>query len=154
MKIAVVGVGNEIISDDGVGLYTAKQLKKENLPGNVDVLESERGGIYLLDVLEGYDKAIIIDAIKSEKGKLGEIYKLSLDDFSYFPKSDSLHSVDIITGLKFYIKENIRVPDNIIIYSIEVETIDEFGVGLTPEVEKAAVELVEIIKKELKLNTD
>lgn len=149
MKIAVVGVGNEIISDDGVGLYTAKLLKKEDLPENVSVLESERGGIYLLDVLEGYDKAIIIDAIKTEKGKLGEIYKLSLDDFTDLPKSDSLHSVDIITGLKFYSKESIKVPSEIIIYSIEVETIDEFGIGLTAEVEKAAVELACIITKEL-----
>jgi len=150
VKTVIVGVGNDIVKDDGAGLFAVRLLKSNNLPNNVDVKESERGGIYLLDLLEGYDRAILIDAVKSGKNRIGELYESSLDDFKNLQKPDSLHSVDIISGLEFYKKQNIKVPDQIIIYSIEVENIEEFGVGLTPEVEKGVRKLVELIIQKFK----
>ena len=150
MKIAVVGVGNRIVKDDGVGIFAAELLRKEKLPENVDILESERGGIYLLDLLEGYDKAFIIDAVITETGIPGEIYKTTLEEYQYQPKPNSLHTVDIMTALKLYRQENIKVPDDIVIFSVEVKNIEEFGEGLTHEVEKGTRELVKIILDELK----
>ncbi|MBE3050465.1 hydrogenase maturation protease, partial [Candidatus Bathyarchaeota archaeon] len=67
----VLGVGNPILSDDGVGIHVARELKKREMPG-VDVEELAASGLELLDVVRGYDKVVIIDAIQTTNGRPGE----------------------------------------------------------------------------------
>ena len=59
-RILVLGLGNDILGDDAVGLLAARRLRAF-LPASVDVLEAAGGGIGLLDVLEGYDCALLLD---------------------------------------------------------------------------------------------
>ncbi|MBU1941107.1 MAG: hydrogenase maturation protease, partial [Candidatus Thermoplasmatota archaeon] len=64
MKTIILGVGNPILSDDGVGLHVIQQLKKCIKNPQIHLDEALTGGMNLLDLLIGYDKAIIIDAVK------------------------------------------------------------------------------------------
>lgn len=74
-KTLVLGLGNPILSDDGVGLRVAAGLEGR-LGEGVTVIEASLAGLDLLELLSGYDRAIIIDAIQTEGGQPGRIYRL------------------------------------------------------------------------------
>ena len=75
MKTIVLGIGNLILSDDGVGIHVARELKKRIKNKDITIDEAFTGGMNLLDLMIGYDKAIIIDAVKAG-GEPGMIYRL------------------------------------------------------------------------------
>jgi len=75
MKTIVLGVGNPILSDDGVGIHVSQQIKQRIKDPNVIVEEALTGGMNLLDLILGYDKAIIIDAVKTNGGRNGEVHR-------------------------------------------------------------------------------
>ena len=74
MNTLVLGIGNPILTDDGVGIKIAQKLKEEK--ARLEVIMTSEAGIALLDLVAGYDKLVIIDSIKTEKGKPGDLYKL------------------------------------------------------------------------------
>ena len=82
MKTIVLGVGNQILGDDGVGIHVVNELKKQLHNPNITVDEAITGGMNLLELLLGYDKAIIVDAVKTEDGENGEVKRIPLGDFS------------------------------------------------------------------------
>ena len=79
-RILVVGLGNDILGDDAVGLLAARRLRAI-LPGSVEVLESAGVGLDLLDVLEGYDRALILDAIATGQHPPGTVLEFTSEDF-------------------------------------------------------------------------
>src|SRR5512136_2152171 len=82
MKTIILGVGNEILGDDGVGVHVANELKKHIKNPEITIDEGITGGMNLLELILGYDKAIIIDAVKTEDGRNGEVKKIPLNEFS------------------------------------------------------------------------
>jgi hydrogenase maturation protease len=79
-SILVLGLGNELLKDDGVGIRVAEALR-ENLPAAVDVRSTSLFGLSLLDELIGRDKVLLIDSYLPEVGADAEIRELSLDSF-------------------------------------------------------------------------
>ena len=79
MKTLVLGLGNPILSDDGVGIRVAHEVANQLNSTQVTVVETTAAGLSLLDSIVGYDKVIIIDAIQTEKGEAGEIYRMGAD---------------------------------------------------------------------------
>ena len=69
MKTLVLGLGNPILSDDGVGLRVARAVESQLSQQEITVMETSMGGLSLLDLLTGYDRAIIIDAIQTRGGR-------------------------------------------------------------------------------------
>ena len=76
MKTLVLGLGNPILSDDGIGCHVAKFLKDRLKEPGVDVMEASLAGLDFLDLLTAYDRAIIIDAIQTGEGTAGQIYRM------------------------------------------------------------------------------
>jgi len=76
MKTLILGLGNPILSDDGVGVGVAGELEGRLDQQEVTVVETSMAGLSLLDLLIGYDRVIIIDAIQTVGGKAGQIYRL------------------------------------------------------------------------------
>jgi len=75
MRPLVLGLGNELLSDDGIGIHVVRQLRGDlTLPA--DVVECDLTGLALLDVLTGYERAIIIDAVQSGRCAPGTIIEL------------------------------------------------------------------------------
>src|SRR4030042_2064438 len=98
MKILILGVGNPVLSDDGVGIHVARILREKGLPG-VDVEELPASGLELLDVVLGYDKVVIVDAIKTDGGVPGEYYILDEKDFEKSVHGASPHGINMATAL-------------------------------------------------------
>ena len=148
MHTLILGIGNPILSDDGVGIHVVKALKKEKLPENVKVKEAGLAGLSIIDMIIGYDQLILVDAIKAN-GEPGTIYELSVEDlpslpFLHFP---STHEADFLTALEVGKKLfSEKMPKDITIFAIEVEDITTFSEECTPKVKEAIPKVVEIIK--------
>ena len=69
--ILVLGLGNTILTDDGVGIYVAREIKKKLTYGDVTIQEASLGGLELLDVMTGFKRVILIDAMVIGSGEIG-----------------------------------------------------------------------------------
>ena len=149
MKTLVLGIGNPILSDDGVGIKVAQEVGKKLDNPQITVSETSAAGLSLLDSLIGYDKVIIIDAIQTEKGKAGQIYRMKPEDFSFTKRVSSPHQINLVTALELGKLLNLTMPQEISIFAVEAKDTTSFSEGCTPEVEQAIPEAVKMVLNEL-----
>jgi hydrogenase maturation protease len=149
MKTLVLGLGNPIMSDDGAGPRVARELEGK-LGDNVTVMEASLAGLNLLDLLVGYDRAIIIDAIQTEGGKVGQIYRLDLETFKTTRHAASTHDVNLATAIEFGKRLGLALPQKIDILAIEVADTGRFSEECTPEVAEAIPVCADLIIRDLK----
>jgi hydrogenase maturation protease len=149
MKTLVMGFGNPILTDDAVGIRIAEELARE-LP-DITVVATSEAGLSILDEVTGYDRLVIIDSIKTGKGRPGEVYKLELEDLE--PKSDfsSSHGLDIATAFRLGAMLGYPLPREVSIYAVEVKDNTTFGEVFTPAVERSIPLIIEQIMKEERL---
>ena len=150
MRTIVLGVGNQILGDDGVGVHIANEIKKLNKNPNVTIDEAITGGMNLLDLILGYDKAIIIDAVKSDEKDHGEVKKIYLSDFSTM-HSCNPHDVSLIEAIEMAKKMGEeKIPKEIIIIGVMLKEIPcEFGEKLSSEIAAAVPKAVEMTLNEI-----
>ena len=149
MKTLILGVGNPILTDDAVGIRIAQELKQE-IP-DLEVGEASEAGIALLEHVAGYDKLVIIDSIRTEKGKPGELYKLGLEDLKPTMDFSSSHGIGIATAFKLGEGLGYRMPKHVSIYAVEIRDNTTFGEKCTEEVEVRIPFIVRQIVKEERL---
>jgi hydrogenase maturation protease len=149
MKTLILGIGNPILGDDAVGILVANELKKRIARSDVEVEATSAISHYLWDIVSGYDKLIIIDSIITGKDKAGSIYRLKPEELvkEYLPATS--HQLGIIDTLKRGKKLGFSIPDEIVVYAIEVKDNTTFCEICTPEVEKAIPRAVKKIIKEI-----
>ena len=157
-KTLIIGVGNPILTDDGVGVKVAREIEKridmEDHPG-LTITEASAGGLRLMDALLGFKRVVLIDAyyLDPELTKPGMIHHLSLDDLASKPTqhSTSAHDTSLVTALDTAQELGYPVPDQISIYAVEVENILEFSDHPTPAVAAAIPIVADLVIKELSL---
>lgn len=149
MKTLVLGLGNPILCDDGVGIRVAHEVANQLSDPQVTVTESSAAGLSLLDSIAGYDKVIIIDAIQTEKGQAGQIYRMRTEDFSLTKHLSSPHQVNLATALELGKILNLAMPKEITVFAVEAKDITNFSEKCTPEVEKAIPEVVKMVLEDL-----
>lgn len=151
-KNIVVGLGNPILKDDGVGIFAARiiqELLSED--DGIEVAEASLAGFNLLDLIVGYEKAIIIDSIQTKDGKIGDIYEFTPDAIKHTVRLASIHDMNLVTALEFGKMMKMEIPHTVNIYAVEVADNATFGEGLCEEVEAALPEVVEKVIKDLGL---
>ena len=150
MKTIVLGVGNPILSDDGVGIHVAQQIKRCINDPNVTVDEALTGGMNLLDLILGYDKAIIIDAVKTCGGRNGEVHRYHLNDLSTV-HSCNPHDVSLIEAITLAKKlGEEHIPREIIIIGISMNEMPcEFGEQLSETIAAAIPKAVAMTLDEI-----
>jgi len=149
MNTLILGIGNLILTDDGVGIKIAHKLKEER--PELEVVETGEAGLTLLDLITGYDRLIIIDSIKTEQGKPGQVYKLELEDLKPAMDFSSSHGIDIATAFKLGQRLGYRMPKSVSIYAVEMKDNTTFGERCTEEVEERIPFIVQQIIDEEKL---
>ncbi|MCD6330258.1 MAG: hydrogenase maturation protease [Candidatus Cloacimonetes bacterium] len=143
MKTLVLGLGNTILSDDGVGIHIARHIK-EKLP-EIDMIEASAAGFRVVDEIIGYDKLILIDSIKTKNGQPGTYYKLGIEEFKSTLHHSSPHDMNMFDALQLMKKHNADLPKEIIIYAIEVEDTFTFSEQCTEKVAEVIPEITSII---------
>jgi hydrogenase maturation protease len=160
----VIGLGNPILGDDGVGWRVAEQVKTSlleqlegmglsetspNLPGSypVEVDFLSLGGLSLMEHLIGYDRAIIIDAITTHQEPIGHVACFPLDDL---PKRgvghlSSTHDTTLQTAIEVGRSLGARLPKQIMIVAIEAQITYDFSENLSLPVEAAIPQAEQIV---------
>jgi hydrogenase maturation protease len=149
MKALVLGIGNPILSDDGVGIKVAHEVGKNLNDPQIAVSETSAAGLSLLDSILGYDRVIIIDAIQTKEGKAGQIYRMKPEDFSFAKRVSSPHQINLVTALELGKMLNLAMPRRITVFAVEAKDITTFSEKCTPEVEKAIPEVVKMVLEDL-----
>lgn len=149
MRTLVLGVGNPILSDDGVGVHIARMLKERKIKG-VTVEELAASGLELLDEVRGYDKVIIIDAIQTKGGRPGDLHILDEKDFERAVHGSSPHGINIATALALGRKlVPHEMPRQVVFFAIEAEDLVNVSEKLTRKVAAAIPGIIKNIEKEL-----
>lgn len=148
-KRVVIGLGNTILSDDGIGIFVSREVAKRINQDNVEVVEASLAGFNLMDLLMGYDEAIIIDSIKTNGGKVGDIYQIDPDSLSQTVRLASVHDLNLATALEFSKMLNLPIPNKILIYAVEVMDNTTFKEGCCEEVAATIPSLTELVLKKL-----
>jgi len=147
MKTLILGLGNPILSDDGIGLCVARALEGRLNQPEITVMETSMAGLSLLDLLVNFDRAIIIDAIQTRDGKVGQIYRLEPEAFDATRHTTTFHDVNFATALELGKRLGLALPQQIVIFGIEVEDVTTFSERCTPEVERMIPACAEIVCK-------
>ena len=103
-------------------------------------------------MIVGYDQVIIVDAIQTQNGKVGQIYRLEPADFSFSKHTSSPHTTNLATALELGRMINLAIPQKITIFAIEVSDVSTFSEECTYEVEKIIPEAARVILSELNTN--
>ncbi|PNX49375.1 MAG: hypothetical protein BV459_00065 [Thermoplasmata archaeon M11B2D] len=151
MKTIVVGIGNPILRDDGVGIHVAQELRNHITDPTVTVDEAFTGGMNLLEMILGYDKAILIDTIQTVKGRNGEVKRFHLDDIVRSCHSCNPHDVSLQEALVLAEKlgQN-NIPKDIVVIGIVVKKMPlRFGEQLSTSIAAAVPQAVEMTLHEL-----
>lgn len=130
MKILILGMGNPILSDDGVGLFIAEKLRGK-IP-QADVASSTMIGLSLFDLILGHDTVFIIDAMTTRNGKIGEVRKISERDLCGTLHLFSSHGLNIFELMELGARCGFEMPHLAAIYGIEIGSELTFGETLSP----------------------
>jgi hydrogenase maturation protease len=135
MKTLVVGLGNVILGDEGVGIYIAEEIAKRiGTHESVKVVRTSWGGLNLLDFFDGIDRVIIIDAVKNYRGIPGEIHKLIVEELTNVKLSSFTNGVDLKTAVDIGKNAGRHIPKKIEIYAIEVKEDITYEASLSPHI--------------------
>lgn len=147
MKTLILGLGNPILRDDGVGIKVAKEIGRRLDSSSIDVKEASIAGLDLLELIQGYTKVVLIDSIQIKGGMPGEIFPLDLNGLRSTIRLSSPHDVNFATALELGKKLGLNLPQEIRIYAIQVEDISTFDENCSPSIEKAICGIAEKINK-------
>lgn len=148
-KIVILGVGNILLSDEGIGVHIVEKLGGEIDNPDIELIDGGTAGLDLLPVLERCEYLLIIDCVKGGE-KPGTIYKFGPEEIKV--KLDnmklSLHDFNLVDVLNLARALGKKLP-KITIYGVEPKSLD-WSLEMSPEVSQTLERLIKIIKDDLK----
>jgi hydrogenase maturation protease len=149
-RIMILGVGNLLLSDEGVGVHIARKLMEMDFPPEVRVVEGGTDGFGLMYILLEADRLILIDAVKGG-GPPGSIYRFEIEDCPSFPDTykTSIHQISILEVIN--LSGLIGSPPRTTIIGVEPKCLG-MGMDLSPEIEAKIPRVIELIRKEVALS--
>jgi hydrogenase maturation protease len=144
-KILIVGIGNLLCRDEGVGVHVIQEMKNMKLPDHIDLLDMGTSTMDLISHLEGVKKLIAIDAMKAG-GTPGTIYKCRPEDLLPEEKGPiSLHEIGLLETLNMAKKMGMEI--HTVIIGVEPKILD-WGMELSEEVKNKIPVIIEAVLKE------
>ena len=145
-RILILGIGNLVLKDEGVGIHAIQALEKEKelLPPYVEVLDGGTGGVGMIGVLQEFDRIVMIDATL-DNSPAGTIKKIKPKFSKDYPRLLSSHEFglrDMIESM--IVQENIPEIDLI---TVSVKNYQDIGMDLSPEVEQAIPTVLQMVKE-------
>jgi hydrogenase maturation protease len=149
-KTLVLGLGNVIMGDEGVGVHVVRALEKHSLPTGVECLDGGTGGFILLEPLQSADRIIMIDAA-ADGNPQGTVTRTTPRFSHDYPPTLTAHDIGVKDLLDvFYIQGG---GPEVVLYAITIDPKQSISIELSPGTAKAAEETVQRILAELKSNS-
>ena len=148
-KILVLGIGNLLMNDEGVGIHVINALEKAGEIAGADLMDGGTGGFHLLGFIQSYKTIIIIDA-SLDQYPPGHVRVLQPRYAKDFPKQLSAHEI----GLKDLIDSAVLLGNmpKLHLIAVSVKEFQDMGMELSPEVEAAIPEVVVRVRELVELN--
>jgi hydrogenase maturation protease len=147
-KVVVIGVGNLLLKDEGVGVHVAQELQKRALPSAVEVHDGGVAGIGLLDFLPGASKVMLIDAAEMnlEAGAVARFTPQEVAGQIDGPRF-SAHDIGLLEVLQLAWALD-QSPPQVVIFGIQPKEVS-WGTELSPEVQASIPKVVEMVLGEI-----
>ena len=154
-RFLLLGLGNEICSDDAIGLLVVRELRHGRdpalaaIPPSFDVRETTGAGLALLDELTGYDEAILVDAVRTGQAPAGHVHLL---DGRELPRVTlaSPHFLGVGETLELGHALGLPMPARVRVVAIEVDDPYTIGTRLSPPLAAALPEIVRTVTRLLR----
>lgn len=144
----ILGVGNILLGDEGIGVRVIEAMKDIDFPGDVEILDGGTASLDLLQILDGRKKVIIIDAVQGGE-EPGTLYRFTPEDIrANRPVSTSLHQVGLLETLST-LELSGNPPQDITIFGIEPENID-WSLELSPEIAAVIPRVIELVLDDIR----
>jgi len=154
MSTRIIGLGNSILTDDGVGIYAARELRRcleeARLDSQIDVVETEVGGFSLMELMAGWKRIILVDSIQFDGLAPGTVVRIQPEDLHTSLRLRSVHDIDLPTVLELGRRLNLPMPEEISVVGIQAEDALTFGESLTSAAERGLKEAVHLIINEIR----
>lgn len=147
-KVVIIGVGNLLLKDEGVGVHVGQELQKERLPEAVEVHDGSVAGIGLLEFFQGASKVLLIDAadMNLNPGALARFTPEEVASKIDAPRF-STHDVGLLEVLELA-RVLDQCPPEVVIFGIQPKEIS-WGTELSPEVQASIPKVVEMVLGEI-----
>lgn len=144
--ILVLGIGNVLMGDEGVGVHVIRHLEKISLPLNVTLLDGGTGSFTLVDPMLRASKIVLIDATVDESPP-GSVRRLTPRFSSDYPRTITAHDIGLKDLLDaFYLLG--ETPD-VVLFAVSIRPLQQLGLGLSPEVAVRVSEIADLVRQEI-----
>lgn len=145
-KTLVLGLGNVIMGDEGVGVHVVRAIEKHSLPAGVECLDGGTGGFVLLEPLQNADRIILIDAA-ADGNPAGTVTRTTPRFSRDYPPTLTAHDIGVKDLLDaFYMQGGTR---DVVLYAIAIDPQQPIRMSLSPQCARAAEEAERRILVEL-----
>ena len=147
-RISVVGVGNLLMRDDGIGVHVIRYLEEQGVPEGIELIDGGTHSYDLLDIFAEADIIIVIDAIQAG-GEPGTIYRAPLDELDLKPNRDtatSLHDLNFVEAV--HMLRLMGHDPQFIVFGVQPKEMC-LNLELSPEVAVKVPRLAELIQEEI-----
>lgn len=145
-RIVILGVGNLLLSDEGVGVQVARRLEETALPAGVIAIDAGTLPIEALGSIADVEKLIIVDAVKAG-GPPGAIYRLPVAAVGQTQAQVSLHELPLAMALNYWIAAGLP-EERIVIIGVQPAWL-EWGTDLSPAVAEQLEKIIELVLSEV-----
>jgi hydrogenase maturation protease len=135
-KTLIIGLGNDILTDDGIGPRLVFDLAQMVNNPNVQFHTASCGGLEIMEYIKGYERVIFIDSIRNRDGKPGDVYYFVPSDFKETSHLSSLHDINFLTALELGNSLNMDLPFDLHIIAVEIIEDMEFSEEFTPKLKE------------------
>ncbi len=144
----LLGLGNTILKDDGIGIYAVRGIKDRYVNKRWDFEESSLSGCKLIDIILDYQNVLIVDSVLMQSKDPGEILKFAIEDLKT-PFGQSPHYVGLPYMLKLARLMKLKIPEKIKVVAINIKDPYTIHEGLSPEIEKRLPDFIKEIENEM-----
>jgi hydrogenase maturation protease len=153
MQTRIIGLGNTILSDDGVGIYAVREvahrLNGSGQSAQAEILETEAGGFALMELMAGCEHAILVDSLQFDHLAAGTVLQLDPLDLRTSLRLRSVHEIDLPTALELGRRMGMPMPRQVSIIGIQTADAHTFGSSLSAPAHRGMLKAVDLVLAEL-----
>ncbi|WP_406661601.1 hydrogenase maturation protease [Methanolobus sp. ZRKC3] len=149
--IRILGCGNPLVGDDGIGIHVIERLKEMSyeMPDNVELIDAGVCGLDMLNLLEGADTIIIVDAVKGA-GDIGSVHLFGMDEIKGATSQGGFTIHETCLADVLCIAEHIqKMPEKLMVIGVEIDKAEEISLCLSNKVQASLDEVVALILDEI-----
>ena len=146
-RTLVLGLGNDILGDDGIGLRIVEELKRRPGLAELEFETATTAGLALLDILQGYERAYIVDSAATRRQRPGYLHRIPACSVAELPLNLSSHYAGLPDVLALAKVLNVELPHSIEVLGVEVEDPYTIRLGLSPQLEAELPTLVDQVEQ-------